>query len=424
MRYSPLMNAFRIVLCLVFAISCKSKKDDASTKVAEPAAAVEDASPPLAPSDNTNTDSLPKPVGHVEEIAQAFAKAGLKLGPAALADWELETEEATFLGFSKDGLQYAILTSIGHPEEPGSAPFYVNFVEVRDIHTRKATSVFQGAPYKSKEWGNEARPDGKQERQAAKYWKTLPDLALADKHVVSLGIESVEVPELKTTLTGPEGQELSVEVVGKAPFKTKFKMKKVDDRYDFKWTGFEDDTSDGKRGRSPKIEVKLKVGAVSSVLLSLRSFFTYQDIFEAADEREPYLEGSIWAHWAHDGKRVNLIFDEQVHDIHEEYGYFGRNVQYLRAVGPQIKIVDAGVGDETARQAAVLLDKNGLYVTRVETSKEPSAGAVLYYRGEAGKSAMEAAKKLIPSATSEELEKDGWVDLIVVLGTVSASGEP
>ena len=107
---------------------------------------------------------------------------------------------------------------------------------------------------------------------------------------------------------------------------------------------------------------------------------------------------------------------------HEENGHIGRVANYLRVVGPQVKVIDAGAGDKSVRQAVALLEKDGLFVTALETSENPAAGHSMYYRGDAGKEAADRAAKLVTDSRVEELSKGGWVDLIVVLGGAAPAG--
>ncbi len=356
--------------------------------------------------------------GHKAQIDQAFEKASLKLGPAPLKDWTFEEgSEIRFFGWVPGGTHYVTVESFGHYEDLGVAPFWVRFLQVRDIHTQKVVTVFQDEPYKNSDWGKEVKPADKKEKAALTYWKKLENQEKGYAHLRTLGmlLEDKSGPS-----PAPEGKTISLHAEGKAPRGSELKIDELIGGFDFRWDHVTRDDADkdtDKKHYAPFMHVDLQQGEASQLLVKLRSRISFEELRDAADMRQTYLDGYIGYQWGSQGRRVVLTYYEEVHNQHEEVGTWDRSAYYIRAVGPQIKIIDAGIGEEGARKAAAAFDAAGLYVTIVEDAAKDTKGVSMYFRGEAGKASAEALAKILPASVSEELTKKGWIDLIVVLGS-------
>lgn len=413
---APMRSLFALSLVLALA-ACDSKPpaEGGKTKAQSPAKAA-----PTAKADSPAKTLDPKNspgalTGYAAAITKAFDDAGLKLGPGPLAGWDLPAPNPTFLGWSKDGKAYAVATAIGHEEIPGGAPFWVRFVEVRDAHTQQVLAAFQGEPFKDENWGDDVRPEDDLEKKANAIWKKLPKEKEGVAHLKELGITS--------STPMPKKLKLGTKANGNAPHGSRFRVKADKTGFGFVWDNLQspgDDDDTTKKSFAPKIEVSLTMDGAEHALVTVRPNTSYQELQGAADMDIPYLDGGLASYWDPSGHRVALAFSEEMHNQHEEYGSVSRSVFYIRALGPQVKIIDAGVGEEVARKAAAVFDKAGLHVTVVEKGKKPTDGASLYFRGAFGKKAAGDALELIPGARSEELKKDGWIDLIVVLGKRTA----
>src|SRR5690606_28977179 len=120
----------------------------------------------------------------------------------------------------------------------------------------------------------------------------------------------------------------------------------------------------------------------------------YETMHSAIDEREPTLSGEIRTYWSPAATHVALNVLELPEGGHEELGWGLTTRSFVRAIGPQIKVIAAGASLDTARKAAAVFTHAGHPVTLVEQSTTPISGAVVYYRGEIGKQTAEALAKL------------------------------
>ena len=89
---------------------------------------------------------------------------------------------------------------------------------------------------------------------------------------------------------------------------------------------------------------------------------------------------------------------------------------YIRTPGPQIRLVDAGIGDKQARGEVARLAAAGLPITVLGTARQPAAASEIYYRGRGGQA---IARRLVEVLGSElptkELKKPGYLDVVIVL---------
>ena len=228
--------------------------------------------------------------------------------------WDVETQFDVFLGFSEDSRLYAAKTSVGHEEMPGIPEFWINFVEVRELQSNTLVQVFQGLPYQipeyDQEWSIQDLAVDPLEIKALERWGGLPN---HDAALAALATYKIDGKNGKHYV--PPSAQLQVRTQGKAPGKTVFNASLSGNSVAFTWKGFTQDVEESAE-RSPRIQVL----DAQKVLFEMTAAYTAEEVVGMADERQPWMDGSISIHYSPDGQYTVFLISEQVHDVHEEMG--------------------------------------------------------------------------------------------------------
>ncbi|MBC8068746.1 MAG: hypothetical protein IAG13_10470, partial [Deltaproteobacteria bacterium] len=136
--------------------------------------------------------------------------------------------------------------------------------------------------------------------------------------------------------------------------------------------------------------------------------------------------GTISYHWSPAAKRVVVRIEAHA----EHVLAVPRTVDarwFLRASGPQIRLVDAGAGQRRMRVLAAQLERAGLPIAAADLDHSSAEASRIYVRARDPAAAtlaerIDAALSLeLPSAL---LERTGWTQAVVVLGPDLASETP
>jgi len=171
---------------------------------------------------------------------------------------------------------------------------------------------------------------------------------------------------------------------------------------------------------APDVKLSLERGEASWTLLRFEPRFTTHELLArwvpGADE--PGLVGRVMAYWSPDGERVLLVIEVDARPA-------GRpplqTRQWLvRAVGPQIRLVEAGAGQPRMRALAADLAAEGLPIAIAQLRAQPEAESKLLHAQDREGAAAVAERvrallplPLVPEAT--RLKRDHG-DVVVILG--------
>lgn len=173
---------------------------------------------------------------------------------------------------------------------------------------------------------------------------------------------------------------------------------------------------------APEVTLSLERGKSSFTLLRFEPPFKSHQLLARAvpGAEEVALVGRMLAFWSPEGERVLLLLESDARPTGEVP--LTRRRWAVRAVGPQIRIVEAGAGQPRAREIAAGLAAAGLPVTSLELRAPTEAQSKLVYshdrRGapttaEQVRTALPTELSLVPQA--ERLERGG-PDIVIVLG--------
>lgn len=214
-----------------------------------------------------------------------------------------------------------------------------------------------------------------------------------------------------------EGWTLEAHVEGGVPTGTEFNVSTVGEEIRYAWTQLP--TAPARPGasslRGPKVIVTLQRRRTTWAILELGPIsYAYDEVSDLTSSAPPAFEGTVRAFWAPDHRRVVLVTRSGLVGVAPPADAITQRY-FVRAIGPQIRVVDAGAGGIRANAVAIDLDAAGLAVTNVGAQPEPVAGTAVYYRGDPAV-AMAVAKQVGGAARLVKLKKAGWYHIIVALG--------
>jgi len=309
-----------------------------------------------------------------------------------------------FLGWSQDGRRFVVRATHGYDmEELGGqnllALFQVHdamtgaMVESMQVERIADDSVAADDPL-SKAWS---------EAQPSTQWKAFR----AENPLVG-----------RDSATSHGDWTIETESMDKPPHASTLEVTASEAGIETRWDNFDEARLQGPErapAQAPRLRILARRGDVTHHLITVRAPWSYGDVNESRDQDDPYVTGAVRIYWSPSGDRVALVVAHRIHGAHEEHGEMADSRWYVRALGPQIKVVDGGAGATAAHLAAARLAAAGLPITVIETSKQPAKTTAVYFRGSAQDLAQRAAKHLGIESAVEKLDTRGWSTVVVVL---------
>lgn len=311
-----------------------------------------------------------------------------------------------FLGWTADGTRFVLEVTRADIQDDPAEHRSLRIIEVHDTLTGDMIESY----VLSHDAGPSARPPrGKQARALeeagdAAAWKreglelvgTQPQRALGD-----------EAPVLTAILED-------------APGTTKTRIGDGERGWSFRW--HEMPPHGAKDVVGPRLVVQAEVDGQTWPVIATRIPFSTADVaarrplVAPGAAMQPAVVGRIDVHWSPDGAHMLVIVASRiVPGTDPEPAREAR--YYLRAAGPQVRIVEAGAGQAAARKAAVSLGTAGHRGARIGLREHPVTKSVVYARrGHEG--ADDLAKEIAGTLSlplAGEIGK-GWASVVVVLG--------
>jgi serine/threonine protein kinase len=171
---------------------------------------------------------------------------------------------------------------------------------------------------------------------------------------------------------------------------------------------------------APDVTISLERGEAVWTLLKYEPRSTTHQLLArwAPGSDEPALAGRVLAYWSPDGERVVLVIEVDARPAGDP-PLLERHWA-LRAVGPQIRLVEAGAGQPRLRELAASLAAAGLPVANAELrAPEAAESKLLYAQDREGAAALaERVRAALPLPLAAEAArlKRGSGDVLVMLG--------
>jgi hypothetical protein len=327
-----------------------------------------------------------------------------------------------FLGWSEDGLSFALRTEHGRNMGELAGESQLRLIQVHDALTgAMVASVrvelgkdLEKDHLRRKAWG-EARPQ--------KAWKELAGkLKLTGR----------------ASLRSPDGWSLTVEPLGK-PRNGKLAVARKANHVAIAWEGFEkkkvaEDASEeavlaayGITGKSkgepgPSLRLGAARAAERLPLLVHQLPFSYRDVVGCVGNagRLGRVVEEVRAYFSPKGSRIGarvlLALHADLEGAHEEDPE-NEVRYYLRSLGPQLQVIAPPASEAAARKLCEGLAAAGLPVTQLSLEGKRQERTQIYHRGANGAALAQKVANVVAGQPSiAKLTKPGWLDLVVVLG--------
>jgi serine/threonine protein kinase len=188
----------------------------------------------------------------------------------------------------------------------------------------------------------------------------------------------------------------------------------------FRWT-IDPVVAQASTGRhAPDVTISLERGEAVWTLVRLEPRFTTQQLVDrwVPGSDEPALVGRVMAYWSPDGERVLLVIEADARPAGDP-PLLERHWA-LRAVGPQIRLVEAGAGQPRLRELAASLAAAGMPIAEAQLrAPEAAESKLLYAQDREGAAALaERVRAVLPLPLAVEAVrfKRGSGDVVVTLG--------
>ncbi len=309
--------------------------------------------------------------------------------------------QASFLGWTEDETQFAlkvVYATAWTNMDAGPATYEV--FEVHDTLSGKLAQSFKIA--------TDVIPDKNDKH--AKLWKQARSSPAwkpwLRAHPLTASTSSVQAGEWS----------FNAKVADESPAKgDRFELFKKSEEFSYSWTIHKGESD---RAKPPKVEVSMTKGTFTATPLVYTLPFKIKDFYEEF-EGEIHASGSFAPFVSPSQTRVVFMISSRLLVDNEAFPS-PVSMFFMRTLGPQIKIIDSAQTSQ-ARALAQALAKENLPVTVVEAAKTEAVAtdnapqtAMLYYRNisDEAKATLLAA---VPGIGSEQLQKPGWLDAIIVL---------
>lgn len=310
-----------------------------------------------------------------------------------------------FLGWARDGSVFALQTAHGHEQATGDAP--ANYVELVEVHDASTGLLVES--YLRERIADPSIP--KTDRLAKLAAEAEP---LREWQARGGELELLAPDPRRERLRGPGEVRVTQSEV---PLQTKVRMVPKRAGVDFVWWGVKPEGSGRDRAPlGPRLRFDLVVPEARYELLDIRIPFTYDDVAHVSSGAGApvSVEGHLRFHWSPTEDRIVL----EIRGDGSEPGLHDRR-WFLRASGPQIRLIDAGAGQKVARQTARRLGDAGLPIAVVDLDYDPVDRSEIYYRAHdtvGPDLASRIAATLGDGLPAKPLETGGWTAAVIVLG--------
>lgn len=316
--------------------------------------------------------------------------------------------QTTFLGFTKDYRAYALRISHDYAFDDGEGSFNMDIHQVIDTWTGEGIAAYE---IRLKDKRDEKAADNSYHRSMQRFATQLE----SDRAWKSWLAQNplIEVKARRKTEKG----EFSIELTGRAPLQSTIDTSNRSFGFEIKWSNLptgEVFEAVKRKPRAPRLLASwTPKGGDKQPSVSFRPEMAW--VNWSGDARHSKTRMLVKAYPTPDERRVLWLLQPNPNrgdtSKHDPVGRI-----FMRALGRQIKVVHAGSGVDPARRASAHLEANGMTVAAISKQAKESDVSGIYYRGDALELAKNIQTLLPGSLPIEELQAQGWVDVIIVLG--------
>lgn len=319
----------------------------------------------------------------------------------------------TFLGWSKDGSRYVLDMTYPDRVAEGEPSNRLRLAEVHDALT--------GAMVASYLLEREAAPEiSERDRLARAAAEAEPSGELVHTK------RELELGHLEATRLPPSGVARIEATLEGVPMGTVATVTETDTGASFRWSIGTLPAGDEEL-QVPHVMLRWQAGDERWELLDVPLVVGARELAALAEPGATVeYVGTLSYHWAPAARRVVV----RIEGLAEHVTTPARTIDarwFLRASGPQIRLVDAGAGQRKLRQIAAQLERAGLPIAAADLDHSAAEGSRTYVRARDA-AAAELAVRIntalgleLPSAL---LQRVGWTQAVVVLGPDLATHEP
>ncbi|MFO0635283.1 MAG: serine/threonine-protein kinase [Nannocystaceae bacterium] len=180
----------------------------------------------------------------------------------------------------------------------------------------------------------------------------------------------------------------------------------------------------------PHLVVHWVEGGMRWEMLDVTLSVTPQALWDArAADATPMLDGTVSLYWSPQDTRVVFVIEGRAAGVNDADALKDAR-WFLRAAGPQIRLVDGGAGQRKLRRAAWALEQAGLPVAAADLDHASVESSRIYVRvrdQRAAELVERIVRGLAHDVPSALLSRGGWAQAVVVLGadygTLAPAGE-
>jgi tRNA A-37 threonylcarbamoyl transferase component Bud32 len=377
---------------------------------------------PLPPKPEPKPQPEPQPPGQQHEVPEIITPPVPDPPPLAASDEEhaavalirpmttqpsFSAASIDFLGWSTDRARFVIEAEYPtHPSTDGLAN-QLRLVEVHDVLSGEMVGSFlvsRTADPAISERDRLARMSA--EAEPKDDWAFAKDeLGLVARAATGLPPSGLARIELSIKPT-PSGSTITTEATAEG--------------FAFRWT-YGPPVS-GAATATPHLVLHWTSGAQRWELLDVPMSVSPEELVAARpDTAAPVYAGTIALHWAPQAERIVVVIRAQSEPLADGTIFEPtRDARwFLRASGPQIRLVDGGAGQRKLRHAAWALQQAGLPIAAADLDHEDVEGSRVYVRARdpaAADLATQIGKALGAELPSAILDRAGWTQIVVTLG--------
>jgi len=205
-----------------------------------------------------------------------------------------------------------------------------------------------------------------------------------------------------------------------APAGTSWSVEPTDRGARFEWSGFANVPRPSEARGSPRIVMHVVRGDERWEALDVPLAFGIADVLPLAlaDGARVSVTGEATVHWSPQGDRFLVAIRARAHGIDVPHDLFDAR-WFVRAAGPQVRVVEAGAGETAAWAVVEALGKAGLPAAMVELSfqHQETSSVRVPRRDPPTEALIGRIDRLIATPLAVETRKSGWTAATIVLGT-------
>ncbi len=312
------------------------------------------------------------------------------------------------LGFTKDYRAYAVAIEHDYLFDNGEGEFKLHMHQVFDTWTGEGIAAYE---VKVEDKRGERFGDNDYHRSLQRFVTQLESDSDWDSWLAQNPL--IKVKAQRKTDAG----EFKIAMTRRPPLGSKMATTEVSTGFRVKWSNLpsgEMFEAAKRKPRTPRLLASwIPNGEDAQPSVSFRPEMAW--INRNGDPKNNTTQMQVKAYPTPDERRVLwLLQPSRIHGDATTHDPLGR--VFMRALGRQIKVVHAGSGVDPARRASAHLEANGLTIAAISKQAKDSEVSGIYYRGDALDIAKNVQELLPGKLPIEELQANGWVDVIIVLG--------